>query len=205
MKPKSAFTENVFGDGSLIGVIETHFMAQSGARLKSAMFVSILGLYTHWIVATYSDSWQITPGRMNVTLPLSMTLSIHDVRNDSGISFLNTLAAGIARLTTFNKVVVGLVPVDAKCLPRDLLVDYGKRAEIWGVLKEKLEPNLGPWKVIGGTDEVDGLDGELVFHPVECCSSPVHEKCIFESKLGTTNRSDDPWLALQSSLRGICL
>ena len=119
-------------------------------------------------------------------------------------TFLSTLAAGIACLTTFEKVVVGLVPVDAKCLPRDMLVDHGERAEIWGVLKEKLEPDLGPWKVIGGTDGVDGLDGELVFHPVEFRSSPVHENCIFETKLGFTKRSDDLWLALQP-VREMCL
>ena len=87
---------------------------------------------------------------------------------------LRTLAAGIACLTTFKKVVVVLVPAIFKWLPQDLLVDHGKRAEVWSVLKEKLVPNLGPWKVIGGTDEVDGLDGELVFHPVDFRSSGVH-------------------------------
>ena len=80
---------------------------------------------------------------------------------------LSGLAAGITYLTTFKRVVVVLVPTIFKCLPQDLLVDHAKRAEIWRVLKEKLEPSLGPWKVIGGTDEVDGLDGEFVFHPVE--------------------------------------
>ena len=92
------------------------------------------------------------------------------------------LAAGIACLATFKKVVVVILPVQS--VPRGFSVRHGIRAETWSSLRKRLESELGPSKVIGGTH---GVDEEWMFRPVEFRSSEVHEQRIFESKFGVMN------------------
>ena len=86
------------------------------------------------------------------------------------INSSRALAAAIACLATFKRVVMVLLPIELELLPRDFLIRHGRGAEVWSSLRERLEPELGPSKVIGGTD---GVDEERMFQPVEFRSSRV--------------------------------
>ena len=89
------------------------------------------------------------------------------------INSSRALAAAIACLATFKKVVMVVRPTECKSLPRylrDLLINHGRGAEIWSSLRKRLEPDLGPSKVIGGTH---GVDEERMFRLVEFRSSRV--------------------------------
>ena len=71
------------------------------------------------------------------------------------------VAAGIACLATFKKVVV--VPLPLQSVRRGPPVLRGMKAETWSSLRKRLESELGPSKVIGGTH---GVDEEWMFRPV---------------------------------------
>lgn len=88
------------------------------------------------------------------------------------INSSRTLAAAIACLATFKKVVMALLPIESIPLPREFLIHHGRGADNWSALRKRLESDLGPSKVIGGTH---GLDKERTFQPVEFRSSRVHK------------------------------
>ena len=86
------------------------------------------------------------------------------------INSSRALAAAIACLATFKKVVMALLPIEYISLPKSLLIHHGIGAENSMSLRKRLEPELGPSQVIGGTH---GVDEEWMFQPIEFRSSRV--------------------------------
>ena len=81
----------------------------------------------------------------------------------------------IACLTAFEKVVVVLVPIPEKMWVEGMELDEedetyieNTMADNWKLLKAKVEPKLGPAKLVGGKN---GKERRLICHPREFCKS----------------------------------
>lgn len=78
---------------------------------------------------------------------------------------MNGLVAGIKRLTTFKTIVVMLVskPYETWCgMAHSVYENTKAMVDTRNTLKGRLEPGLGPAKLVG---DADGEDWRMVFHP----------------------------------------
>lgn len=93
---------------------------------------------------------------------------------------MSGLVAVTTYLTTFKTVVVMLAPkpYEIWCgMAHSVDENTKTMVDTWNTLKGKLEPGLGPAKLIG---DANGEDRRLVFHPRECRSSLARRQEIYQ-------------------------